>query len=45
MHFKEVSAAEAASAASPVLGDPKIEIIYNVGQKSAETPVVVPAKV
>jgi hypothetical protein len=31
VHFKEISAAEAASGASPVLGDPKIEIIYNVG--------------
>lgn len=31
VHFREVSAAEAASQVSPVLGDPKIEIIYNVG--------------
>jgi hypothetical protein len=32
VHFKEVSQAnEAASCAQPVMGDPKIEIIYNVG--------------
>jgi hypothetical protein len=32
VHFKEVTSAQAAaSSVLPVMGDPKIEIIYNVG--------------
>lgn len=44
VHFKETSQAEAAAQASPVMGDPKIEIHYNVGGQKVEPPQPSPAE-
>lgn len=52
VHFKEASQAEAAATAQgPVMGDPRVEIVYNVGNstpavkekvENIQTPVPVP---